>query len=268
MRLKYICSVGLLAFIMMSCHTGKNTLGYFNEVIASGEGTIVSPENSIRLEPEDELRIIVTSIVPAASAQFNSVFPLEAAKGKMEATGTPRMMTYKVDHNGNIDFPGIGTIHVAGMTTMELKAELTEKIGKMVKDPLVTVDLVNFKVNVLGEVNAPQMVAVETERYTILDALAACGDITPYGERENVLVMRTRDDGVIEYAVLDLRDASVVKSPYFQLKQNDVVYVRPNKLKSDNSKYNQNNGFKLSVISTIVSVASVVASVVIALLIK
>lgn len=268
MRLKYVCSVCLVTLFMMSCHTEKNTLGYFNDVIASGEGTLVVQDNLIKLKPEDELRIIVNSIVPAASAQFNSVFPLESGKGKMEATGTPRIMTYKVDHKGDIDFPGIGTLHVAGMTTMQLKADLTERISKMVKDPIVTVELVNFRVNVLGEVEKPQAVAVDKEHFTVLDALASCGDITPYGERENVLVMRTRDDGVMEYAVLDLRDASIVQSPYFQLQQNDVVYVRPNKLKSDNSKYNQNNGFKLSVISTIVSVASVVASVVIALLIK
>lgn len=268
MRFKYICSVCLVTFVMMSCHTGKNTLGYFNEVIASGEGTLVTSDNLITLQPEDQLRIVVTSIVPAASAQFNSMMPLQSGNSKTEITGTPHIMTYKVDRNGNIDFPGIGTIHVAGMTTMQLKTDLTERISKMVKDPIVTVDLVNFKVNVLGEVGNPQMIPVETERFTVLDALAACGDITPFGERENVLVMRTRDDGVMEYAVLDLRDASTVKSPYFLLQQNDVVYVRPNKLKSDNSKYNQNNGFKLSVVSTIVSMASVVASVIIALLIK
>lgn len=267
MKLKYIYIV-LLALAVMSCRTGKNTLGYFNDAMISGEGTLIPADYSIKLEPNDEIRIVVSSTVPEASAQFNALMPSDAGKNETENMGNSRIMTYKVDKHGDIDFPGLGTMHVAGMTTMQLKAELVARISKMVKDPLVTVDLINFKVNVLGEVDKPQIVEVDKERFSVLEALTACGDLTEYGERESVLVMRTREDGVVEYGVLNLRDTDMMKSPYFYLKQNDVVYVKPNGIKSDNSKYNQNNGYKLSVISTIVSAASVISSLIIALSLK
>lgn len=256
----------LLAITVMSCSSKKNTLSYFGD--ATTVGLLKLTDSQIKLEPQDELRVIVNSTVAEASAQFNATMPPEANKSELENRGTTRVLTYIVDKEGNIDFPGIGRIHVAGMTTMQLKSYLIERISKMVKDPIVSVELINFRVNVLGEVEKPQIVEVDKERFSVLDALAACGDLTEYGVRDGVLVIRTRDDGTVEYGVLSLLDTSMMTSPYFYLKQNDVVYVKPNKVKSDNSKYNQTNGYKLSVISTIVSAASVVASIIIALLIK
>ena len=128
--------------------------------------------------------------------------------------------------------------------------------------------LVNFKVNVLGEVDEPKVVESKRERLTLFDALAACGDLTEYGRRDAVAVIRENPDGTSTYATLNLADSKITSSPYFVLKQNDVVYVAPNDIKQSNSKYNQNNGFKLSVISTVISGISVIASLVIALSLK
>ena len=122
----------------------------------------------------------------------------------------------------------------------------------------------NFNVNVLGEVRNPGRINVETQRFSVLDALAKAGDLTEYGLRDGVIVIR-EENGQKTYHRLNLNDAAVLSSPYFYLQQNDVVYVEPNKIRRENSKYNQNNAFKLSVISTIVSACSVVVSLIIAL---
>ncbi len=125
--------------------------------------------------------------------------------------------------------------------------------------------MTGYSISVLGEVDEPQTITTSAERFSILQALAACGDMTEYGRRDNVLVMRRTDDNKIEYGRLNLQSANITQSPYFWLKNNDVVVVEPNSIKQDNSKFNQNNSYKLSMISTVVSVASVIASLVIAL---
>ena len=141
---------------------------------------------------------------------------------------------------------------------------VTSLVARDVKDPYVRVDLVNFGIDVLGEVRNPHRVVTGQQYFTLLDALAACGDLTEFGKRDRVYVIRT-EDGQRTYHRLDLTDSSVFSSPYFFMRQNDVVYVEPNEIRIDNSKYNQNNAFKLSVISTIVSSVSVIASLIIAL---
>ena len=153
------------------------------------------------------------------------------------------------------------------MTTEQLSDYLTKEISKDVKDPIVDVRILNFTVSVGGEVKLPSRIPLSSQRMTVLDALVQAGDLTEYGERSNVLVIR-EEDGKRTYAHLDLNKAETLNSPYFYLKQNDYIYVSPNQIKQSNSRYNTNNSFKLSVISTIVSATSVVASLVIALVIK
>ena len=154
------------------------------------------------------------------------------------------------------------------MTTAQLKDYLQERISKTVKNPVVKVRLMNFRVNVIGEVKKPQVVTPQSERLTLLEALAACEDLTEYGRRDNVIVMRETPDGEILYGKVNLHDSNLTSSPYYYMQQNDVVYVSPNNIRQDNSKYNQNNGYKLSVISTVISGLSVIASLVIALTVK
>jgi len=137
-------------------------------------------------------------------------------------------------------------------------------VARDVKDPYVKVDIVNFTIDVMGEVRMPQRVVAERQHFTVLDALAACNDLTEYGKRDRVFVIRN-ENGERTYHRLDLTNSEVFSSPYFYLRQNDIVYVEPNQIRIDNSKYNQNNAFKLSVISTVVSSVSVIASLIIAL---
>ena len=142
--------------------------------------------------------------------------------------------------------------------------ELTKLISKDVTDPIVRVSLANFRITVAGEVKNPSTINVSRNRISLLDALAEAGDLTEYGDRTNVTVIR-EIDGQRKYAHLNLNSSEVLNSPYYYLQQNDYVYVAPNKIREGNSKYSTNNAYKLQVISTVVSACSVVASLVIAL---
>lgn len=220
------------------------------------------------IQPDDELFISVSSTSPEATAVYNLPATNPPQAGDVVTVQSPvRNATYMVDEKGDITMPVLGKIHVAGMNVDQLTEYLTHEISKDVHDPVVTVRLVNFKVVVAGEVKTPQTITVNRNRVSVLDALAAAGDLTEYGERSDVLVIR-EENGVRKFAHLDLNSSETLNSPYFYLRQNDYVYVSPNKVRQANSKYNQNNAYKLSVISTVVSAASVIASLVIALSVK
>ncbi len=265
MKISYFFAI--LIILLSSCSTKKD-LAYFDDIKDIKSGKLLSSDYQIKIEPNDELTIWVSSLVPEASIQFNNIAPSRMEMEMTDVTTTARSLNYIVDKEGYIYFPGLGEIKVEGMTTMELKKYLVEHISKTVKDPQVSVILQNFKVNVLGEVKEPKTVKVTGEKFSVFDALAECGDLTEYGRRDGVLIVRQTPEGETVYQRLNLHDSSITGSPFFYLKQNDVVYVEPNNIKQDNSKYNQNNGYKLSVISTIVSAVSVISSLIIALSIK
>lgn len=264
--LKYVLAALVLTAVC-SCKT-QNDLTYMADISGTSVAQLATAKNDITIEPEDELMITVTAEVPAVVARYNRPAISSQNGVKTEVVSGQTMQTYIVDRSGDIDFPVLGKIHVAGLTTTRLRDYLLKQIEKDVKDPVVSVRLVNFKVNVLGEVDEPKVVESKRERLTLFDALAACGDLTEYGRRDAVAVIRENPDGTSTYATLNLADSKITSSPYFVLKQNDVVYVAPNDIKQSNSKYNQNNGFKLSVISTVISGISVIASLVIALSVK
>lgn len=264
--LKYVLAA-LVLTVVCSCKI-QNDLTYMADLSGTPVGQLATARNDITIEPEDELMITVTAEIPAVVARYNRPAISSQSGVKTEVASGQTMQTYIVDRSGDIDFPVLGKIHVAGLTTSRLRDYLLKQIEKDVKAPVVSVRLVNFKVNVLGEVDEPKVVESKRERLTLFDALAACGDLTEYGRRDAVAVIRENPDGTSTYATLNLADSKITSSPYFVLKQNDVVYVAPNDIKQSNSKYNQNNGFKLSVISTVISGISVIASLVIALSLK
>ncbi len=257
----------IAAATLMSCSSTKdNTLAYFKDLANSTNGTLPDTRGDypIRIQPDDELVITVTSAVPEATAAYNLPLDNPATRSSIRTTTQPRSQTYIVDDAGYIVMPQLGRILVNGKTTNEIANDITAMVARDVKDPHVRVDIVNFSVDVMGEVRAPQRVYSGRQNFTVLDALAQCGDLTEFGKRDRVYVIRT-EEGKRNYQRLDLTNSDVFNSPYFYLKQNDVVYVEPNQIRIDNSKYNQNNAFKLSVISTVVSSVSVIASLIIAL---
>lgn len=257
----------LVAGALASCSSTKTVLPYFTDISTIKEGTLPVDNYLPEIQPDDELYIAVTSANPEATAIYNLPTANPYTRDLFGTTVTPTRQTYVVSSEGNIDFPELGKLHVAGMNVEQLQADLTARISKDVEDPIVVVELVNFQVNVAGEVNSPGPIKVNRNRFSILDALSAAGDMTPYGERSNVLLIR-ETNGKKEYVHLDMNSSEVLSSPYYYLQQNDYIYVEPNKVRQANSKYNQDNAFKLSVTSTIVSAASVIASLVIALTVK
>lgn len=267
MNFKLLAGVALIALTITSCSTKRSPLPYFEDITTTTQINVPTDTYSQVVEPDDELYIMVTSYSPAATAQYNLPMTNPASREELTKTTTPQQQTYLVDANGDINMPILGTLHVAGKTTAQVRDMILQLVSKDVDDATVVVKLVNFKVEVAGEVKNPGVQVVERERYSILDALTAAGDLTEYGERNNILLVREENGKRTAYR-LNLNSSDLLSSPNFYLKQNDYVYVEPNKIREDNSKYNTNNSFKVSVISTVVSACSVVASLVIALTVK
>ena len=267
MKLKNITMMAVGAMLLASCSTSKTQLPYFTDLTAT-EGVLEQMDYNTEIKPDDELYITISSTTfPEATSHYNLPLENPATRDLLRQATTPRQQTYIVNSEGDITMPVLGRMHVAGMTTEELQKKLTGLIRQDVADAVVRVDIINFQVVVAGEVSKPSTIKVTRNRYSILDALSDAGDLTPYGERSNVLIIR-EENGQRVYHRLNLNSSEILTSPYFYMKQNDYVYVEPNEIRQANSKYNQDNAYKLTVISTIVSAASVIASLVIALTIK
>lgn len=248
---------------LASCRSSQETLAYFTDV-EKIEAVPVG-DYQIKIEPNDELGILVTSDNPEATAQYNIAPAVAQASMTVQTTyQVPEYSRYIVDSKGNIDFPKLGRIHVAGLTLEQLRDKILADVSKEVSHPIVRVNILNYFVYVAGEVAEPGKYQSDNQRFTVLDALSSAGDMTVYGRRDNVLIVR-EEDGKRVTARLDLNKAETLTSPFFYLKQNDYVYVEPTPTRQDNAEYNTNNSYKLSVVSTIVSGCSVIASLVIAL---
>lgn len=263
-------AIALLGILTLTGCTKPENLTYFANNRPAGQAAQVGAVNwQIKIEPQDELAITVSSEYPAATAPYN--LPLAAVSStndiSTELLAQQKLQTYVVDQQGDIVFPVLGRIHVAELTTSQLAEELTRRISRDIEGPVVRVELVNFKVNVMGQVTRPGVYEAPSERYTILDAIAQAEDLTVYGRRDNVTLIR-EVDGKVTYNTVNLEDANLFNSPYYYLKQNDAIYVEPTDALRGQAVYNQNNGYKLQVISAVISGISVIASLVIALTVK
>ena len=253
--------------LLTSCKTTTNNITYFQDLDNQSAVTGKAVNYTPRIAPDDQLSITVSGMDPNAVATFNIPLASYLAPGETNVTSTPVLHTYLVNSHGEIDFPVLGKLQVGGMTRSELTDMMTKRISAYVKSPIVTIQIRNFKVSVLGEVNKPGTVNVPNERLSILDALGMVGDLTIYGNRTNVLLIRD-NNGLKEYHRFDLTSAEMLTSPYYYLQQNDVLYVEPNKARKGNAKYSQNGQFNVSLASTIISALSILASLGIALLVK
>lgn len=266
--MKRLYPVLLVCLLLCAC-TPKQNLTYFTDNRpAQQNAPMGNLDWQIKIEPQDELIITVTSDNQAAAAPFNLPLVPIATKEVLEqplSQGT--VQSYIVTKDGFINFPQLGKIKVEGLTTVQLAEELTRRISQEIEGPIVRVEMISFKVNVMGEVQKPGVYAAPSERFTILDALASAQDMTMYGRRDRVTLIR-EENGKITYNIINLEDANLLNSPYYYLKQNDVIYVEPTEARRGMAEYNQTNGYKLSVISAIISGVSVIASLVIALTVK
>ena len=238
--------------LLTSCASPKNVTYFQNrEAIEKAvQGYLVDA----RIMPKDVLTITVSTTTPEAAKQFNLVTP----------TSQTQLQTYLVDNEGMINFPVIGQLKVGGMTKTEAEKLITEKIIPYLaesQNPVVTVRMSSFSISVLGEVNQPGTFMVEREKINVLEALSRAGDLTIYGVRNNVTLIREESDGTKSYHTLNLNDANIVNSPYYYLQQNDILYVEPNKIKAQNSTVGSMTDLWLSATSVLVSVATLLVSI-------
>lgn len=245
---KFGISLLLLATLAMfsSCYNTKN-VAYFQDLNDTGKIYTQKMLDTIqtRIQSDDILSIVVNSINPTATAPFNTGNISPALPAVPKVTQNPYSGTtvnpntlennntlkgYLVDKAGYIDFPIIGNLHVAGLTTAQLRDVLKEKLEKYLQAPSINVRIANYKVTVLGEVARPSTFSIPSERISVIDAIGMAGDLTIFGKRENVLVVR-EESGKRAFVRLNLNSSDIFQSPYYYLKQNDIVYVEPNKSK-------------------------------------
>ena len=252
-----ICCVTLLS----SC-VSQRKLSYLRDVTAASADSINQTYQSLDenyITKGDLLSIFVNALDLEAVRAFNmpgaNVQNL-GSKTVTSSAGGGSLQGYWVDPEGNIDFPVLGKLHIEGMTTTQLKDTLTMLISQSVKEPIINISFMNFFVTVLGEVKNPGRHPVAVQGMTIFEALGLAGDLTIYGKRNNVLISR-EVDGKMEFARLNLNDQAIFASPYYHIRQNDVIYVEPSNARALSS---QNIPLYLSMITTLGSMATLIVS--------
>ena len=240
--------------LMLGCASPKKVL-YLQDVDTFQQQEIDYSYESV-IHKDDLLEIIVNSKDSELVLPFN--MPMVMYQG-----GAHEVLGFLVDSDGNIDFPILGMISVSGLTRSQLVNIIKERLinEDLIKDPIVTVQFQNFKISVIGEIARPGTFNIVSDRITLMEAISMAGDLTIQGKRDRVAVIRERD-GKRTIMYHDLRSADVFKSPFYYLKQNDVIYVEPNKARIGQSRINQNNsvGVWLSVASVLASIISIIVS--------
>lgn len=255
LKLTTIKTIRLLVFTFLttlfltSCVSKKEIL-YMQDIEAMAleqEALYSTPV----IQPNDILMINVTAFDMEAVAPFNLIMPARTPQ-ELTNPATREFQGYLVSLEGTIEFPVIGTIEVGGLNRKELIEKMKNEISVYVKKPIVNVTISNYKVTILGEVTRPGVFTIPDERITLLEALGKAGDLTIYGKRENITVLR-EENGVKTHAVIDITKSDFLNSPYYFLKQNDVVYVQPNSAQIGAAAYNRNSSVYISIASVLIS---------------
>ncbi|MBR4962624.1 MAG: polysaccharide biosynthesis/export family protein [Muribaculaceae bacterium] len=215
---------------------------------------------NVKIAIGDELSLKIESDDQESVAMFNRDV-LVSSENQLSTTKNVSDVSYKVDINGNISLPIIGKVSVVGLTIYEAEQLIASLIYPQYvkKEPVVTIGISNFKITILGDVNSPGVIDIEKDKVNILEALAMAGDLNITGRRNNVMLIRTQDDGSREIYRYDLNDKYLLFSPYFNLKQNDMIYVEQNRSKTRNAfTLPTVVTFSLSMVSTVVSIATLV----------
>ena len=260
MKTKIMAGCMVLTFLISSCITPKDII-YFQDAGNYLLYKDIEPFDVV-IHQDDMLAIMVNSQAPEAALPFN--LPMANYYVGGDTYGQQRLLGYLVDKNGDIDFPVLGKLHVEGLSRNSLRELIKTKLieAGQLKDPIITVNFLNFKVSVQGEVSRPGTFFISGERITLLEALSMAGDLTIYGKRDRVAVIR-ETGGQRSILYHDLRSAELFKSPYYYLQQNDIVYVEPNNRRAQQSTINQNNSAAvwLSVFSVLLTTVSVIINI-------
>lgn len=244
--------------LLSSCNTSKEII-YFQDV-AVNRPEAIEATRDITVQPKDQISILVSSKDPQLAALFNltriqnraGMSELQSGSNNGEISG------YTLDDKGNIDFPVLGELHVAGMTKSRIAALVKKRLMEenLVNDPVVTVEFMNLYFSVLGEVKTPGKYSITKDQITLLEAISMAGDLTIYGKRDAIFVIREENGERVTHWT-DIRSKEFFTSPIYYLKQNDVVYVQPNKVRAGQSTLNENS---VKSVSMWISIASFLTS--------
>ncbi|MEP7141320.1 MAG: polysaccharide biosynthesis/export family protein [Ferruginibacter sp.] len=269
---KYLYLPALFLLILVSSCTPTKNLGYFKDLKDSSRiySQIIQSTYELKLQPDDIVQILINSVNPEATAVFNlgnTTPAIGSTAHQSRSQGTPDdnishstisdptggNKGYLVDKNGGIDFPVLGRIKVMGLTTTQLKEQLKTKLDTFLMQPIVNVRLLNYRITVLGEVAHPASYAIPGDHITVIEALGMAGDLTIYGKRENVLLVR-EENGQRRFIRLNLNSSDLFRSPYYYLKQNDALYIEPDasKLSSLDTGFYRKTSLVISVLTLLV----------------
>ena len=265
---KIISPSHLLTFSLLAAVLLLTSCGSVQNIAYLQNSDSINFDNSrflydARIMPKDQITISVNTTTPEASLPFNLLLQNAYTQGRSMA-GAGSLMPYLVNNDGYINFPIVGPLKVGGLTKSEAENLVTEKIRPYLaesENPVVTVTMASYSVSVLGEVARPGSFQVSREKITILEALAQAGDLTIYGVRDRVKLIREDATGKKSIVTLNLNDANIINSPYYYLQQNDVVYVEPNKVKAQNSKVGQTTTLWFSATSILISLTSLLYNI-------
>ncbi len=248
----------LLLFCLSTSCTAYKKIPYIQTIERVKPAEI---ESEAKIVINDKLTIVVSASDPMMALPFNAMRPTLSGTTSSN-NNDENYMDYVVDSDGNISFPILGKLNVLNKTTSEVSNMIVEKLADyLVERPVVSVKISDFKVTVLGEVKTPGVLLIESGKINIFEALAMAGDMTLYGQRYDVKLIREVADGKREVVSLDLRDVDVVDTPYYYLCQNDVVYVSPNKTQGNASAIGTSKTIWFTVASTMMSIVSIILAV-------
>lgn len=260
---KYFLSMLVFPLIISSCGSSEK-IAYVQNPDKMSNVTNQTLFDA-RIMPKDILTVTVTTIDPEAAVPFNLSVPTTVSQASTKTlTSQPVLQDYLVANDGTIDFPIIGEIKVAGLTKKECEAMILEKIRPYLAEtekPIVTVRMSSYSIAVLGEVKTPGSFPVSREKINIFEALAMAGDMTIYGVRDRVRLIREDAKGNKEIQILDLTDANIINSPYYYLQQNDIIYVEPSKVKKQDARVGSMTNLWFSATSILVSLASIIVTI-------
>lgn len=246
------------AVLILSSCASREKVVYFQNISDINKENIIKYEP--RLQPDDLLMIIVSASNPEAAAPFNlPIVGVSGTNGSADnANAQLRYQTYLINNDGDIQFPVIGNLKIGGLTRSEALVKLNTELEKYINNPIVNMRILNYKVSVMGEVARPGTFDITTERITLPEAISRAGDMTIYGNRSNVLVIR-EVDGKKTYNFVDITKSDFINSPFYYLTQNDLVYVEPNKTRINSSAVGPNTSVIISSVSLLITLIALLA---------
>lgn len=247
----------LISITLLSCKPKQNMVYMSKDNME--EEVARAKFQGLHIQEGDVLLILVSALDDAAVKPFNLN---TANKVGSETGGTTNQYVqpseYLVNSEGYINFPVIGDVYTKGMTQIQLKQDLETRLKRYLTDPLVTITLKNFNVSILGEVKQPGQKESLSQKINVFQALGLAGDMTDFGDRTHVKLIRTTDEGSDEIVNLDLTRSDIVSSPYYYMKQNDILYVQPDHNKQIQANSNPNRALTFQIIGTLVTVATLI----------